>query len=203
MPKNRLKKRSEEVINCLASGDKQLLTDLCPCRNRVLNADVWREIFRTARKGNRRARGRAAHAIATMLQKAQTSSSWRELLREVVDDFEETMHDRKAYTHLIGQITHQAGHAHTFKGTGLKTLRHQRRVLDLATPEELAKCVTRHLGLKKHEAISKRDPGIDRLWRWVKHRTEFQSRGRINEEELLAKAAQWLPKQFEALRVAS
>ena len=117
MPKQRLKKRSKDVVSALASGDRQLLDELCPCRNRVLDADVWREVFRTAREGDQRIRKRAAHAIATLLQKSQTSQKWRELLNTVKPEFERTVQDRNAYTHLIGQITHQAGHAHTLKGS--------------------------------------------------------------------------------------
>jgi hypothetical protein len=174
--------------------------ELCPCRNRVLDVDVWREVFRTARKGDHRARERAADAIATMLHKVQTSPKWRELLKELDSELEITVRDHKAYRHLIGQITHQAGHARTLKGTGIKTLRHQRRVLDLTSPQQLATWVSNHLGLEKHEGISKRDPGVDRLWRWVTHLTEFQKRRRsINENELLQKAAQWLPRHFDSL----
>ena len=120
MPKQRLRKQSREVVASLASGDKQLLDELCPCRNRVLDAEVWREIFRTAREGDHRARERAAHAIATMLHKAQTSPIWRDLLKTLEVDFETTVQDRNAYRHLIGQITHQAGHANTLKGTGIR-----------------------------------------------------------------------------------
>ena len=205
MSKHRLKRYSAEdivvSINAAKSDARcEALRELCPCRNQVYDIDVWREIFRAAREGKRRTRHRAAHAIATLLQKSQTSARWRDLLQRLDADLERLMEKPESAGPLLGQIAHQAGHARTLRSSPIQTYRYQRRALDLASREALTDWVNARLGLRRHAGVSSVHPGMDRLWRWLQHRTTFQLRRQTDEAELLAKAEQWLPGYFERAR---
>ena len=205
MSKHRLERYSAAEIMASITAAKSdtrcdVLKELCPCRNQVHDIDVWREIFRAARDGNRRTRHRAAHAIATLLQKSQASARWRDLLRRLDAELERLMEKPDTAGPLLGQIAHQAGHAHTLRGSPVRTYRYQRRALNLASREALTDWVNAKLGLRKHAGVSSAHPGMDRLWRWLSHRATFQVRRRTGEAELLAKAEQWLPAYFERTR---
>lgn len=67
------------------------------------------------------------------------------------------------------------------------------------SPAELAAWVNDVLGLKPYKGVSPRDPGIDRLARWVARRCAHQ--GRVKPRELLYWAAQWLPEHFENVEI--
>ena len=202
MPKRRLRKSSATSAQCIASGDGDLLKEMCPCRNRVLDTDAWREVFAALYSGDRKQRRRAAHAVATLLQKAQESQKWRTVLQHFSAEIEAAERDPVVYSALVAQVGHQAGHARTLKGDATNTFRRQRRVLDLSSAAELANWLNGELGLEKHRGVSRNHPGVDRLWRWLLHRTEFQNRRRVSTDELRAKARQWLPEHFERLRSA-
>jgi hypothetical protein len=70
-----------------------------------------------------------------------------------------------------------------------------------ATPEELAAWVNWLLRLKKHRGVSPRDPGIQRLSRWVVNRLATQSKSIIRKTELIEMARRWLPDYFEGVVV--
>ncbi len=205
MSKRRVNRYSAAQITASINGAKSeqrcdVLRELCPCRNHVYDIEVWREIFRAGREGNLRTRHRAAHAIATLLQKSQTSRRWRHLLQRLDADLEQLMERPETAREVLGQIGHQAGHARTLRGSPIQTYRYQRRVLDLASREALTDWVNAKLGLHESAGVSPSHPGLDRLWRWVQHRATFQLRRRPNESELLAKAEQWLPAYFKRAR---
>jgi len=63
-------------------------------------------------------------------------------------------------------------------------------------PKELAAWVNRLLGLKPHEGVSQRHPGIERLSRWIVNRLTAGTGGKISTGKLLHKAQQWLPEYF-------
>lgn len=65
-----------------------------------------------------------------------------------------------------------------------------------ATPDELAAWVNWLLRLKKHKGVSPRDPGVQRLSRWVVNRLATQTRSIIRKTELLEMARRWLPDYF-------
>ena len=70
-------------------------------------------------------------------------------------------------------------------------------ILELgSSPELLAAWVNRLLGLKPHEGVSQRHPGIAQLSRWVANRLASGIGGKISAGELLQKARQWLPNYF-------
>ncbi len=205
MSKRRVNRYSAAEITASINAEKSdqrcdVLKELCPCRNQVYDLEVWREIFRAARDGKLRTRHRAAHAIATLLQKSQTRARWRDLLQRLDADLQQLMETPERARPLLGQIAHQAGHARTLRGSPIQTYRYQRRVLDLASREALTDWVNAKLGLRKHAGVSPSHSGLDRLWRWLQHRATFQLRRRPNESELLAKAEQWLPAYFKRAR---
>ncbi len=205
MSKRRVNRYSAAEITASINAAKSdqrcdVLKELCPCRNQVYDIEVWREIFRAARVGKLRTRHRAAHAIATLLQKSQTSARWRDLLQRLDADLEQVMETPESAGALLGQIAHQAGHARTLRGSPIQTYRYLRRTLDLASREALTHWVNSKLGLRKHAGVSPSHPGQDRLWRWLQHRATFQLRRRPGEAELMAKAEQWLPTYFKRAR---
>jgi hypothetical protein len=76
----------EGMLEVLDGGDcglkVEVLTDLCPCRNRRYDRPLWAAIFRayhTTR--NRAVRDQADHAIQTLLQRAPRDPRTQELLR--------------------------------------------------------------------------------------------------------------------------
>ena len=195
MSKRRLVKT--EVIEALAaSGNEQcdVLTLLCPCRNQVRDLDVWREVFRLACEGGSRARNRACHAIATLLQRAQGSPRWRQVLQSMDDELSRLWGDPRASTMLTKQVEHNASHAGRLRKSPAAIYRYQRRVLDLATPRELAAWVNEQAGLRAHEGVSPKHPGIQKLARWLEHRVTFHDHRKTEAAEILDKAQRWLPE---------
>jgi len=169
-----------------------VLRELCPCRNnQVRDLAVWREIFRKAIEGGMRERHQAAHAIGTLMEKAQTSAVWREILRALEGELDMLMRDTRASRMLLGQMG-----AH--RGAAMRTYRRRRKVLDLATPTELADWVNGHLQLARQQRVSSSDAGMRLLWRWMKHRVEFQPKRGTQEDELIAKARRYLPQLFQS-----
>ena len=68
-------------------------------------------------------------------------------------------------------------------------------------PTGLARWVNDLLGVKPHKGVSRRHPGIQRLVLWVSNRLGQNPDARVNEQELLAVARQWLPEYFEGVHV--
>jgi len=66
-----------------------------------------------------------------------------------------------------------------------------------SSPEELVAWLNRLLGLKSHEGISRRHPGVERLSDWMANRLNSGTGGsKIRTGELLQKVRQWLPDFF-------
>lgn len=72
----------EDTLACGTHEDqKELLTALCPCRNRRYDQNVWAAIFRSAHDGETGAiRDQAHHAIGTLMERARTDPRTQELL---------------------------------------------------------------------------------------------------------------------------
>ena len=189
-----------ELLAALGDSDHRTrctaLRDVCPCRNnRVRDLAVWRTVFDKAMHGGMRERNRAAHAIGTLTEKAKGSAEWRDLLHDLRDELDALMRDTRASRQILGQMK-KHGHAH--KGAARKNYRRRRRLLDLATTNELAAWLNEQLGLAAHEAVSAGDGGVRRLHRWMQHRVTFQPTRRTREDELIAKAQRYLPRLFDA-----
>ena len=170
------------------------LRDACPCRSHVRDPELWREIFDRALNGGMRERDRAAHAIGTLMEKAERSDEWRDVLARHEDDLDILMQDARASRVLLGQMKRH-GHAH--RGAARQGYRRRRKVLDLRTPGELAAWVNERVGLEGTEAVPANDPGIARMWNWLKNRVTRQPGRRTKEEELVAKARRYLPHLFQ------
>ncbi len=170
-----------------------VLRDLCPCRNNRRETEVWREIFNKALGGGLRERNQAAHAIGTLIDKALRSSEWREVLHQCNDKLDELMLDPRASRLLLAQMK-KHGHAH--RGAAIQSYRRRRRVLDMATPAELTQWLNGQLRLSGRARIGANDPGVQRLWRWQKHRVKFQPERATRDDELLNKAQRYLPHLF-------
>ena len=131
-----------------------------------------------ALRGNMRERDRAAHAIGTLMEKALENPAWRDLLRAFKTELDALRRDRRASRLLLGQMK-KHGHAH--RGAAMQGYRRRRKVLDLASPAELAAWVNGHLQLAGRNRVTADHPGIQRLWRWMKHRVRFQPERRTSE----------------------
>ena len=131
-------------------------------------------------------RHQAAHAIGTLMEKAQTTAVWREILRALEGELDRLMRNTRASQMLLGQMG-----AH--RSAAMQTYRRRRKILDLATPTELADWVNSHPQLARQQRVSSTDAGVRLLWRWMKHRVEFQPKRGTQEDELIAKARRYLP----------
>jgi hypothetical protein len=78
----------EETLACGSLDDqKDLLTALCPCRNRRYDQNVWLAIFRAAEEGETGAiRDQAQHAIGTLMERVKTDPRTQKLVRQLIDD---------------------------------------------------------------------------------------------------------------------
>ncbi len=171
------------------------LRALCPCRNnQVRDLAVWREIFRKARDGGTNERHQAAHAIGTLTRKALTSTRWRGLMQALKGDLDVVMRDPRAARMLLGEMK-QSRDAQ--RSATRQNYRRRRKALDLATPGELAAWVNRRQRLDGRRRVSGDDPGVQRLWLWMKHRVTFQPSRRTSEDELVTKARRYLPRLFQ------
>ena len=188
-------KNTKQLLSAMQGGNNharcEVLRELCPCRNsQVRDLAVWREIFRNAIEGDMHERHQAAHAIGTLMEKAQTSAGWREILGALEGELDRLMRDTRASRMLLGQMG-----AH--RSAALRTYRRRRKVLDLATPTELADWVNSHPQLARQQRVSSNDTGVRLLWRWMKHRVEFQPERGTQEDELIEKARRYLPQLFQ------
>lgn len=189
----------ENLLETLARGDHRArcvaLRALCPCRNNHMrDMAAWRAVFRKALHGGMRERDQAAHAIGTLTEKALTNLEWRYLLHALRDDLDALMRDTRASRQILGQMK-KHGHAH--RGAARQTYRRRRRLLDLSTPRELAAWVNARLSLPPAEQVLASDPGVQRLWGWLRHRVRFQPARGTKEHELVAKARRYLPRLFQ------
>lgn len=183
-------KTTGQLLSAMQGGNYSarcdVLRELCPCRNnQVRDLAVWREIFRNALEGGMHERHQAAHAIGTLMEKAQTSAGWREILHALEGELDMLMRDTRASQMLLGQMG-----AH--RGAAMRTYRRRRKVLDLATPVELADWVNSHPQLARQQLVSSTDAGVRRLWHWMKHRVAFEPKRGTQEDELIDKARRYL-----------
>lgn len=189
----------DRLLRALRDDDYRTRCDAlracCPCRNGNLrDPAIWRAVFDKALRGNLRERDRAAHAIGTLTEKAVENAAWRDVLKEFRTELDALRRDPRASRLLLGQMK-KHGHAH--RGAAAQGYRRRRRVLDLATPAELAAWVNGHLRLPAPDRVTARHPGIQRLWGWMKHRIDFQPTRRTTEAELAKRAARYLPREFD------
>ena len=81
-------------------------------------------------------------------------------------------------------------------------LRHAPGVWDPPSSEpELAGWLNGVLGLKAHRGVSRSDPGLIRLARWIRNRRTSQPHSRLRDSEILERAAGWLPQWFRGVTV--
>ena len=168
---------------------RDALGALCPCRNNERDLEVWREVFNRARFGGRGERNAAAHAIGTLMQKASVNRRWREVLKALDDDLDALMSDPRSASSILGQLKRH-GHAH--RGAANQALRRTRRALDLSSRDELADWINERFELDGEARVTARHPGLERLWRWQRHRVRFQPERRTKESELLERAARFV-----------
>jgi hypothetical protein len=71
-----------------------------------------------------------------------------------------------------------------------------------STPRELTTWLNQLLGLKQHKGVSRTDPGVERLSRWIANRRSSQPWCKIRPTELLRLAQQWLPDYFQGFEVS-
>ena len=174
------------------------LRDCCPCRTGNLrDFEVWQAVFDKALHGNLRERDRAAHAIGTLTEKAVENPAWRDVLRNFKTELDTLRRDRRAARLLLGQMK-KHGHAH--RGAAAQGYRRRRKVLDLATPDELAAWVNGRLQLADPCRVTGNHPGVQRLARWMAHRVVGQPERRTSEAELATRAARYLPQLFDKHR---
>ena len=83
-------------------------------------------------------------------------------------------------------------------------LRHAPGVWDPPSSEpELAAWLNDLLGLKAHRGVSRNDPGLIRLARWIRNRRTSQPHSRLRDSEIVERAAGWLPQWFQGVSVAT
>ena len=69
------------------------------------------------------------------------------------------------------------------------------------SPDELTCWVNELLRLKPYKGVSRRNPGIDRLSRWVVNKYATHPHKIIHQTELVEMARRWLPEYFEGLEI--
>ena len=175
------------------------MQEVCPCRNDVQDISVWQKVFQAARQPGTRVRGRALHAIATLMQRAKTSRRWRTVLKDLEAELDGLLSNPEACRLLRPLVQHDA------KAVGDLTPAAQckrvRRIVELNTPNELADWVNRSLGLQQSKGVNPSHPALIRLWRWQQNRITCQPERRSDSKEFLKKAEQWLPEFFQDTNV--
>ncbi len=197
---------NKESIKCQLTGElseyggkierrRAILKALCPCRNgNTLDVDTWRSIVRICTNGSLKERNSAAHAIGTLLAKAEHSKKWRKLAQEIAPDIHDLMDDTRASRSLLGTLKK---HGHATKGTARKNYRRSIKSLkEQQTPQQLASWLNKKLLLDHRHRIDATHPGIQRLALWNERRRKFQPNRRTSETEILAQARQLLPTFF-------
>jgi hypothetical protein len=192
-------KSVDQILGDLNRGSNQArrnaLRDLCPCRNNGnRDVEVWNEIFDKARHGALQERNRAAHAIGTLLEKSIGNPEWRAIVRRMQPRLDDIMSDMRASRLLLAQLKK---HGHMRRGVAMQNYCHVRRVIDMATPAELAKWLNeRALAIEGANGLTANDPGLQRLWRWLRHRVKFQPKWDTSDAELTRVARRFLPWAF-------
>lgn len=185
--------RAAALLVSMNSGNTKsrcnTLRNVCPCRNNQRDIGVWREVFRKAAEGSMNERNQAAHAIGTLLQKAQRSAQWRDVVHRLERDLDAVMADERASRLVLGQMKRH-GHAH--RGAAAQSYRRHRKAVEIRTPDELAKWANDRLSLTGSRRVTGNHPGLHRLWRWISHRIKFQPNRKTRDQEIVEKAEHFL-----------
>ncbi len=98
---------------------------------------------------------------------------------------------------------HLNGNVISIKGSVAATVLRSHHGLASApdSPEEIALWVNAILGVKNHNGVSRRHPGVLRMARWIDHKLSANPQANIGEKELLDRARQWLPEYFSAVDI--
>lgn len=143
---------------------------------------VWFAQSRSYAKQRARTKGQRAHDRAVVLTCDIDVSQLRQRLGST-----RVMH-RGSIIAVSGPVPASVLRSHGWLGVA-------------STPEELVHWVNGVLGVKPHKGVGKSHPGIQRLSRWVNNRLSANPAGRVNEQELLAVAQQFLQEFFEGKEV--
>ena len=100
------------------------------------------------------------------------------------------------------RVAYRAGIASISGSLPVTVLRHAPGVWDPPSSEpELAAWLNDLLGLKAHRGVSRNDPGLIRLARWIRNRRTSQPHSRLRDSEIVERAAGWLPQWFRGVSV--
>ena len=100
------------------------------------------------------------------------------------------------------RVEYRAGIVSISGALPVTVLRHAPGVWDPPSSEpELAAWLNDLLGLKGHRGVSRNDPGLIRLARWIRNRRTSQPRSRLRDSEIVERAAGWLPQWFRGVSV--
>ena len=101
-----------------------------------------------------------------------------------------------------GRVVYRAGIVSISGSLPVTVLRHAPGVWDPPyTEPELAGWLNKLLGIKPHRGISRNDPGVVRLARWIRNRRASQPHSRLRDGEILERAAGWLPEWFRNVSI--
>lgn len=194
----RLSKSTQcDVSNMSNLERRQFLRSLCPCRtNSSENLDGWRDLFTQARFGSYSERKAAAHSIGTLLEKAQKSTPYRNLLKEFQEDLDELMKDPRAASQVLG-VMKKHGHAH--KGAARKNYRHAYAVFSVSTHEEIANWLNDQFQLTRSKALSSDSTVVRQLTKWLRHRTKFEPTRKISDAVVIERAQRLMPSLSTAI----
>ena len=149
----------------------------------------------TARFGSYSERKAAAHSIGTLLEKAQRTDHYRELLLELKDELDALMQDPRSSSQVLG-VLKKHGHAH--KGAARKNYRKVYSVFALQTPKEVAAWLNERLSLPASKRVTVRSDLVTNLVRWLLRRTTFQPDRSTTEAEILNQVRKLQPSLFSA-----
>lgn len=187
-------KNIDQMIRAFDEGSfsqrTQAMQDVCPCRNEVRDRGVWARVFEAAHEPGK-VRVRAIHAIATLLNRAEKSARWREVLSDFEQEMDSLMADPEACRLLRLQVQHDP------KAKGDLTPAANTRKLARAAwsrPSEMAEWLNRAAGHARSDRVPSGHAGLDRLWRWYQNRITVESQRKLDPAELLGRARQWLPE---------
>lgn len=170
---------------------RKYLRSMCPCRvNSSEDIDGWNDVFNKAKFGSYSERKAAAHTIGTLLEKANTVSSYRNLLKRFECELNDIMDNPKTASSILGTMKRH-GHAH--KGAARQGYRKVYKTLQIQSPEEIASWINRKFSLKQGKSVKKSDHCVKRMVKWIEHRVKFQPNRTISEETLLKQLKRFNP----------
>ena len=100
------------------------------------------------------------------------------------------------------RVVYRAGIVSISGTLPVTVLRHAPAVWDPPSSEpELAGWLNDLLGLKARRGVSRNDPRLVRLARWIRNRRTSQPHSRLRDSEIVERAAAWLPQWFQGVSV--